>query len=213
MENDLLKKFYFSQDYFFDLEETDCSKKLIQDIQECSFEQLFDFIKYHESDIRSLTSLNIPQFSNLQVIDKVLEVVSASEHLNYELIGYYLNKDTTVVAQRKYGENHYKLVALMGLATLDGQLKITSIGREYVSLPEFEKKTIRDKLFLRIPTIQLFLIKAAKGKICGNDLLSPILKESTINRRRTNINKIIACVIEHFPREERLLIENNIMWK
>ena len=209
----MLKKFFLNQDYFYDLEDNKTSSILMNEIKAITFEDLFDIIKANETEIQALNSLNIPQFSSLLVLDKVLEVVNGSDHLNYELIGYYLNKDTTVVAQRKYGENHYKLTALMGLTSLDEQFNITPLGIEYMNLSADEKIIIRDKLFLRIPTIQRFLVDATKSSINGYELLSPILKESTITRRRSNINKIIKCVIEHFSREERLSIENNIIWK
>ena len=119
------------------------------------------------TDMLAITNpANIPQFSNIHVIEELLPLVEANAGIecNYTLLGYFFNKDADIRAQTKYGENHYKTAMLMGLVKKYKPFDVTPLGRLYMemSLPSETRSDIKSKLYLRIPLIRYIMFKARK---------------------------------------------------
>ena len=156
---------------------------------------------------------NIPQFSDIDDLNGVLDIVYSSENITFEDIGYYFYPDSKIHAQWKYGENHYKTAALLGLTSWNKPYQVTDFGVEYMKIPAQERDNIRNKLILRIPVIQRVLLISMERELKPMDILTQHLALSTAKRRHSNLHVMVELVINSMNTENRLEIAENIKWK
>lgn len=178
-------------------------------------EAIFSIINEHKTSLPKVVSNNIPQFSNSEDIYKVMRVVLDSEivDLSYEKIGYFLcPKGSKSGAQTKYGENHYKLAAQLGLVTPNKPLSTTDLGIAYYLTEDSEKrKEMMKRLVMRIPIIQQVLLCANSQLVDMSEYMCRFLSQSTMLRRRSNMRALLSYLmdISEVPMQHRL---NNIVW-
>lgn len=137
----------------------------------------------------------IPQFGKLQTILSVPYVVLQTGHdMNYAQLGLQLKGDihATPTANIKYGENHGKGAALLGLVLVnDGQIKLSALSRAYCQIQDTKyAKKIAAMLLFRIPVIRM-IIKNARQNTTNGYLPLIQLAESTRRRRAQSIRTIL----------------------
>lgn len=187
-------------------------KRYMKMFEEMSSEKILSYIGA-QTELPVIEAKNIPQFSSLSSIDGVLDIVYSSKNITYDEIGYYFFHDSSVVAQRKYGENHYKLAAIMGLTTWEKPFRVTDFGREYMLLNQEKKEIIFKKIILRIPIIQRILINSLNQSIRPLDILETYLSVSTAKRRHTNVHSLVEIVVQTMEEDIRIEINGNLNWK
>ena len=187
--------------------------KLIDVLEAVSIETIVDIIEANRDLIGEITPANIPQFSNLMSINDVLDFVDSTDDITFELIGYYINKDAKKGAQVKYGENHYKTAAAMGLVYSEKPFGITELGKQYMRLPKEKQLSLRNKLFLQIPIVQTIIVEAKNHKVAPTDILREYLSESTSIRRRSNVRALVEHACKEANAEFMVEIQNNLEWK
>lgn len=97
------------------------------------------------------------------------------------------------VADKKYGENHMKTAAQLGLCRFEKcRANTNAMGNLFSSLKESERNRLLPKLCLYIPYIQNYFMAGATDEV--RDEMLMILSESTQIRRRPNVNTIIQTV-------------------
>lgn len=170
-------------------------------LRSVSINEVFEIVRNNPSKEDILPS-NIPQFSNLaDAYFKTPDIlVCSGQSMFYDELGIYLDngKEKNKVAQRKYGENHSKLAALLDLVVIIAEshsykVSISVFGTAYNKKSEEEKKKLVARLFLRIPIVQKMLIDALSAKIYIDDELT-CLADQTKKRRRPNIASIIEFI-------------------
>lgn len=167
------------------------------------------------TDLLAITNpANIPQFSSIEVVEKLLPLVEANAGIecNYTLLGYFFNKEADIRAQTKYGENHYKTAMLMGLVKKYKPFDVTPLGRIYMdmSLPSENRYDIKKKLYLRVPLIRYIMIKARKEPISVYDIMSNYLADSTVKRRISNVKLMAESLVG--LSENKVTYDINIKW-
>lgn len=188
-------------------------EKLIDILKKASVENILTILEANREDIAKITPANIPQFSSIESINDVLDYVNSADEVTYELIGYYINKDAKKGAQTKYGENHYKTSASIGLTTIEKPFMVTTLGKKYMTLPTEEKTQIRNKLFLLVPIVQKILIDARYMEVQPMDILNMYLSASTSLRRRSNVRTMVEYVYNDADLEFRIEVKKNLDWK
>lgn len=187
--------------------------RLIDVLQGTSIENIINIIESNREMIATITPANIPQFSKISSINDVLDYVNSSDEVTYELIGYYINKDAKKGAQTKYGENHYKTAASIGLTTNQKPFELTALGKKYMTLLTEQKTALRNKLFLLVPIVQQILIDAKYKVVHPLNILNLYLSESTSIRRRSNVRTMVEYVYKDAETEFILQIQKNLYWK
>lgn len=175
--------------------------------------RILDVIESHMEELPEIVTSNIPQFSSITDIDVIPRIVETNPGCEYAMMGYYFNKDGKYDAQRKYGENHYKAAALLGLVTEEAPFGPTYLGREYAGLPEELKEAVKSRLCLRVPIIDICLIEGRKGPYDGMKEVRKLLTESTSVRRRSSMKQMINQILKAMPEKDRSVIIENINWK
>lgn len=177
--------------------------RLIQILLKYSLEKIVGIIASSDN-LEKVSKDNIPQYSDLKdafyEVNKIL--VESEMSMTFEELGYYLgqlheNMNEGLVAQKKYGENHAKLAALLDLACISktgNQSHIYSsvFGMRFYQLAEDEKKNLVKKLCLRIPIIQC-VFKVGSVKQINEEI--QILSASTQNRRRSNVENVLRSIV------------------
>lgn len=157
--------------------------------------------KQKEFDI---TPSDIPQFSNYEdAVYKVpyLTVASGLTDISFTQMGFMLiNTPKKDGAYMKYGENHAKMAAQMGLCNVQkGKINLSYFGCLYSKLSKEEQAEMVPKLLLYMPLIHNFF---ASGM--DKDLLNKYfstLSESTQKRRMSNVRTIINYVGKYIDYE------------
>lgn len=217
--NEILKLFYMepvsdedSKKYSdSDLEKV--AKRIFELLLETRVEDIIDIIEANASKIKTITTANIPQFSDIAHVEKVLDIVCSNENATFEDIGYYFNKDGKSGAQRKYGENHYNLCSQLGLTTTKKPHELTFLGKEYRTLSKENKEDLKTKLALRVPIIQTIMIDSKHKEISILKVLGNYLSGSTALRRRSNIRVLVTRISDSANGELKETINNNLDWK
>lgn len=218
-QNEIIKLFYLSPvsneelKVYTDEQLNIVAEKIVDILKAISIDNIISIIEANKAEIAEITPANIPQFSNINSINDVLDVVESSDEITFELIGYYINKNASKGAQIKYGENHYKTAAAIGLTTLNKPFHVTALGKKYMSLFWEDKTSIRNKLFLLVPIVQEIIIDAKYRTVHPLDVLRLYLSESTSIRRRSNVRTMVECVYKDADMELLLEIEKNLGWR
>ena len=190
----------------------DRSSVLIEYLKRLTVDDILSEIEKSDVKINPITPANVSQFSNIDVIDNVIEIVdAAAEEIDFAYVGYMINKSSNEAAQRKYGENHLKLAIQMGLIT-QKPYRVTELGHYYISLSKEFRKQLRTKLYFRIPVIQRILVESRTKRVDGTLVLQEVLSESTAIRRRSNIRKLVKEIQEQASNELKGQIAENIVW-
>lgn len=217
--NEIIKLFFLFPMSVEELEQyseeqlSEAIDKLIDILKRTSIENIVNIIEANRDNIAEITPANIPQFSNIDAINDVLDYVDSADEVTYELIGYYINKDAKKGAQTKYGENHYKTAASIGLTTINKPFAITTLGRKYKKLQADEKTALRNKLFLLIPIVQKIIVEAKYKEVQPMNILNLYLSESTSIRRRSNVRTMVEFVYKDADMEFIIEIQKNLDWK
>ena len=114
--------------------------------------------------------------------------------VDYSQMGYMLRSETRKdVADKKYGENHMKTAAQLGLCNFERcRASSNSLGELFIKLSDSEQNAILPKLCLYIPYIQNYYMAGANDQI--REEILKILSETTRIRRRPNVNTIIETI-------------------
>lgn len=182
-------------------------------------EFIFESIKSNPCS-EDITPSNIPQFSNFEdaYIETLDILVKSKSSMKYDELGKYLDngKDKNVVAQRKYGENHSKMAALLDLTVITQQnsnyvVSTSVFGQAVYKLSSDDRKRIVAHLLFRVPIIQKLLTDASSSIVNIDDELA-CLSEQTRKRRRPNIVAIIQFIHQNTVDSDLSLREaiNNI---
>lgn len=158
---------------------------------------IFAFIESHADELPRVATSNIPEFSRLLDIDNVLSAIigTDADFPGYLELGQTFSKAEKGPALRKYGENHYKLAALLGLVTRTFPMKVTELGRQYYKLGEDDRKILRAKLVLRIPIVQQLLLLARDEYVNVDSVFAKYLAPSTVNRRTSSTRNLITELV------------------
>jgi len=179
---------------------------------------ILEFIITHKNSIRPVDTNEIPQFSKLLDVFNVLRIVEDSPEtdLDYEKLGYYFcSRNSKSGAKVKYGENHYKLAAQLGLAYFGMPLRLTELGKAVnrVVVSDSDKENVVAHLAFRIPVIQKAVSEAHNGRFNFFNYLLCFFKESTAYRRRSSIKMLLKTIEEYTHDEFSLRTLWNIVWK
>lgn len=191
-----------------------CEKLLAMTLTE-----VFDTVRNNPS-LEDVLPSNIPQFSNLA--DAYIETPSilglSGQSMSYDELGIYLDngKDKNEVAQRKYGENHSKLAALLDLVVITAPSNSYKVASSVLSTAfnkrnNSEKKELAARLLLRVPIIQKMLTNALSSEVYIEDELS-CLAGQTKKRRKPNIASLLQFISDELVDEGSTLRKalNNI---
>lgn len=179
------------------------SMSVLNELKRLSIREITELLKADRNEF-IISTASIPQFSSYEdVVFEVpyLSVASRERDIAFSQMGYMLlrtpKKDG---AYLKYGENHTKTAALMGLCTVQkGRVNPSYLGVAYSRLPKEEQKDIIPKIILYMPIIQNFFVNDM-----DIDLLRKyfsLLSESTQIRRRSNVKTLINQVGKHVDYE------------
>ena len=172
-------------------------KKIVYKIIEMPVDELLAYVD--ASVLRgSFDSSEIPQFGKMETLYMIPEVYSirGASGMDYPQLGFGLKKDPTakLEANTKYGENHGKVAAQLGILILEKQKLYPSCLTDVISsLGEKEREILYAKLCFRIPIVREFLKRAKDGNINGYEPLCK-LSDSTRERRGSSIRTILRQI-------------------
>lgn len=195
-ERVLLKAFYTHIDDSL-IEKPEKSNLLMKVLKKYSCQEIIDLIRI---DFKAfiVDKKDISQFSDFKDVYYTVPYKLANcgqKDIDYAQMGYMLRTECRKeVADKKYGENHIKTAAQMGLCSFQKcRANTNALGDCFIALPsDEERKAILPKLCLYIPYIQNYFMAGATDEARENIL--SILSTTTQNRRRTNVNTIIETI-------------------
>ncbi len=201
-EHVLLKAYYSHIDDSL-IEDFKKSKILIEVLKKtkCSdiLEIIRDAFKPYHYDKKDIT-----QFSDFK--DAYYEVPyrlanCGCKDVGYEKMGYMLRQNKrNAVADKKYGENHMKTSAQLGLCSFTkNHANANAFGTAFIRLSENDRRRVLPKICLYIPYIQNYFMAGATEEV-REEILS-ILSKTTQGRRRPNVKKIIDTIQESIDYE------------
>lgn len=157
----------------------------------------------------------IPQFGKIENLAKVpyYFVETGEERTDYAQLGFYLKKDVhaKLNSNIKFGENHGKGAALLGLVNcINSRITPSSLSRAFCTYPYKTQEEIIMRLFFRIPIVQIILKEASYRKING---YSPMegMKKSTMRRRGQCLRSIFK-MMQSFQSSDLDMRIKNILW-
>lgn len=194
-ERVLLKAFYtHADDSLLEIEEK--SALLIKTLQKYKCFEILEIIRDGFAP-NKIDKKDISQFSDFKdayyTVPYILKNCGITD-VDYSKMGYMMRDEKrNDVADKKYGENHMKTSAQLGLCQFKKcRANTNTLGNIFVKLGESERKRILPKLCLYIPYIQNYFMEGATEEVRENIL--SILSLTTRNRRRPNVNTIIQTV-------------------
>ena len=171
-------------------------KKFVKVMLQTPIEDFAEIVK-RISNREKVAPDNIPQFSDLAIamyyVPEVLK--NATSSLEYAEIGAkLLSNEKNDVANKKYGENHSKLAALLDLAVVSKEsssaiVSLSILGKTFCELTNEEKDDLLSKLCYRIPIIQ--------NAICADDVENSLIEDmkclapATKTRRLSNVRALL----------------------
>ena len=136
----------------------------------------------------------IPQFAKIEMVEKVPAYFTQTGQpsVDYAQLGFYLRGDQAAKldAKIKFGENHGKGAALLGLAVCtNARIRPSSLSGVFAALPPERQRALSRRLLFRIPTVQILLRSAGQGRVNG---FAPLvqLSWSTMKRRSQSVKRI-----------------------
>ncbi len=182
--------------HYSDKVELDAAFKVLRN---SSIDVFLDVLKEMDVPLRLQTG-DIPCYSNFahgaHRLNEILEFKPCG--MCFADIGSMLMHSSKPGAKIKYGENHSKLAAMMGLVKInDGmpqKVVRTALG-SYLTAYEYDDKIdILKKLLLRDVCVRTFVCTALLGKVCYKDLTG-MLSRSTRVRRKANTKFLVEFVL------------------
>lgn len=158
----------------------------------------------------------IPQFGKIETIIEVPTYFEkyGSRCADYAQMGFYLKNDlnATLSANTKFGENHSKVASLLGLVDChEGRICPTVFTSAFCTFSEADQLKILNKLFFRVPIIQILLRSAARESVNGYSPMSQLMLSTKI--RRGSSVKSILTYIRDITAPELTVRLDNIYWK
>ncbi len=189
--------------------------KILDELRTLTVEECLSIVDFNNygtvADIK-----HIPQFSKIEKLFRVplYFIESGQMSVDYPQLGFYLKLDinASLVSNIKYGENHGKTTAILGLIDCNNTRFIPSaFTSAFCSFDEDKQREIMLRLFFRVPVVQIILKAAAVDKVNGF-LPMMALKESTRLRRSYSIRAIFKQLLLYDHSELNHRIEN-IVWE
>ncbi len=194
-ERVLLKAFYTHADANL-IEDEKKSELLIEVLKKYKCSEILKIIEdgfvTAEVDKKDIT-----QFSDFKdayyTVPYMLQHCGFSD-VDYSKMGYLLRENKRKeIADKKYGENHMKTAAQLGLCRFEKcRANPNALGGLFVKLSEEDRNKILPKLCLYIPYIQNYFMAGATDEV--RDQMLSILSHTTQVRRRPNVNTIIQTI-------------------
>jgi hypothetical protein len=201
-ERVLLKAFLTHADDSL-LEDDNKSKLLLEVLKKYKCSEILEIIK---DDFKpyEITKADPSQFSDFKDAYYSVPYLLANcgkTDVDYNQMGYMLRSDKRKeVADKKYGENHMKTAAQLGLCRFSKcRANANALGSNFIKLKERDMKAIIPKLCLYIPYVQNYFMAGATDE-AREEILS-ILSKTTQVRRRPNVNLIIETAKESIDYE------------
>lgn len=176
---------------------------IFDELKSYTVQEIIDIIKENFVE-HPISSADITQFSDFD--DAVynapyLTIASRESDIGFIQMGYMLLKSPKKdEAYIKYGENHAKTAAQIGLCYVQrGKINPSYLGVSFFSLYKEEQKELMPKLLLYIPLIQNFY--ALNRDTERLQSYFSLLSESTQARRRSNVKTLINCVGKYIDYE------------
>ncbi len=193
---------------------TKIAEWLCEKLLSMAVSEVFNIVCQYPSKENVLPS-NIPQFSNFSdaIFSTPYILGLSGQPMSFAELGVYLDngKEKSEIAQRKYGENHSKMAALLDLvviykSSISSQVALSVFGAAYNQRSDSEKRRLIARLLFRIPIIQRLLIKALSLNVCILDELS-FLAQKTKIRRKSNIEYLLNFLSRELEEEDTVLRE------
>lgn len=171
-------------------------RRVVALLSSYSTQQIVDILKLTYSH-KKVSAGNIPQYSDLSVAlydtPKMLSKLDKTD-ISYEEMGRLLwPTKRQQGADKKYGENHAKTAALIGLTSVyKGNINITDFGKLFLSLNPAQQAILIPVLWLRVPLFYNFFCSNKSENVLNNDIST--LADSTQKRRLSNIRTIIDLI-------------------
>lgn len=184
------------------LSESQVYSILFKVLKEVPLQKIIEIIK-EDGTLFEIEKADICQFSDFNdCYTKALVVIinSGLKDVSWTKLGFLLrNKPRKSGADQKYGENHGKTAAQLGLLQMNERHEFnpTSFGIAFNALSKEDKESLKPKFCLYIPIIHNYFTQN-----CDPDLLDEylaLLSESTQKRRKPNIKKLIEIVKSSLP--------------
>lgn len=194
-ERVLLKAFYTHADENL-LEDEKKSAILLEVLKKYKCSEILDIIKDGFVPAK-VEKKDISQFSDFKDVYYTIPYLLHNcgiKDVDYSKMGFLMRDEKRKeVADKKYGENHMKTAAQMGLCRF-GKCRANenALGANFIKLKESERNNIVPKLCLYIPYIQNYFMAGATDEV--RDEMLGILSKTTQVRRRSNVNTIIQSV-------------------
>ena len=191
-ENEINKKMLY-YDYVLPKEEIEL---YIKKILETPIEKMLEHV-FNVSTTEAISARDVLQFSDFtdgteKICKKIISVDNPG--LTYLEAGKLLFDDGVVrtdTAYNKYGENHLKLSAALGLTyELTHVYFVSCIGYAYVEMNETDKQRLTVRLLIRNKLISR-LLKASNIATVDMRQFLYMLSDSTYIRRRSNIKYVL----------------------
>lgn|SRR5574344_65896 len=194
-ENALLKAYYTHADDDLINNQTKC-ELLLKVLQRHSCAEILNLL-HEESAMFEIDKKDIPQFSDFKDAYYKVPFILANcgvQDVDYLKMGYMLRSEKRKeVADKKYGENHIKTAAQMGLCSFAKcRANTNTLGNLFIKLSEAEREDLLPKICLYISFIHNYFKRGGTDEV-REDMLS-VLSVTTQNRRRSNVNTIIETI-------------------
>lgn len=172
------------------------SKDYVNSLLEVPIEKYIEYVNFNRPR-NSVLSKDVVQFSNFD--DATIGICSKLKKidnpgLKFVDVGRLLlddGKERKDGAYVKYGENHVKTAATLGLVfEFYNTFYLSCIGEEYIELPENDQKRLLSRLIIRSSLISRMLQATQNGRVNMREFLY-MLSDSTYTRRKSNIKKMV----------------------
>ena len=201
-ERVLLKAFYTHADDSL-LEDNGKSQILLEVLKRYKCSEILDLIR-DGFTMHKISKADPSQFSDFTVAYHKVPYLLANcgmKDVDYSQMGFMLRSEKRKeVADKKYGENHIKTAAQLGLCKLSKcRANANALGSNFVKLSEAEMKSLIPKICIYIPFVQNYFMSGANDEYI-EEILS-VLSKTTQIRRRSNVKRILETVKESIEYE------------
>lgn len=176
-----------------------------------------DFLKIVDTNAYGslAESKDIPQFGNIDTLVNVPSyfLSSGTSCADYPQLGFFLKQDvySNLNANTKFGENHGKAMATLGMINcINKRFYPNAFSIPFCNLDTTQKISLVNRLFFRIPIIQILLLSAKSGRTNGYAPMCE-LKLST-KRRRSQCLRAIFKSLRSMNNPELSARIDNITW-
>ena len=195
------------------------ARKLFTLLEETPTEAIIDIIEANKEKIPPLSTRDIPMFSDLKAVDIVPGIAESNPGASFPVIGSIMLPNNRAVNQRKWGETHYRLAAMMRLVENGTKAEVTYLGREYEKLARpgsgeeglRERDVLRPRLCLCSPCIQTLIVNSRHHHFEAMKMYRQMLTENTAIRRRSCTKQMLNAIYASCSSDEKMA--ENLIWK